>query len=419
MLALGFRDSVNWVRNPYGVLDEKLAEGRLSFQLRLLGMGRVFVTGDGPLVESAIRNPLLIGGRGTRALRPVVGDQAMIVQEGARHRAHRALVAPFFSATAVARYEPIVAEEADRRLTRIGAGGRFSALRLFHDINLAGIVRVAFGELPLARRERLIELIDRYGDSFKSPWTLFLRPLHLPLGRINTWGRFAQNRSALREAIGEEIRRAGRDTLAAAVGEALRDGTLAAQEGVDALLEILLFGHDTAAATLAWWAGHLHSHPAALERASAEIAVEGREDYGFVGATLRESMRLAPVVVHLTRFATERTELGGNPIRAGQHVFLSAYLAHRDPRRFEQPEAFRPERFLGPKESASGFDYFPFGLGSRLCAGMAFAMRQMEIVASRFLGRGPFVLASGQTLRPERRLVLIVPSDGLRMERLG
>jgi cytochrome P450 len=369
------------------------------------------------VVESAIRNPLLVGGRGTRALRPVVGERAMIVQDGADHRAHRALVAPFFSAAAIARYDPIVAEEADRRLTRIHAGEAFSALRVFHEINLAAIVRIAFGELPRARRDRLVGLIDRYGESFRSPWPLFVRPLHVALGRMNTWGRFTHNRSALRGALDAEMHAANRGTFAAALEDAVRSRTLAAEEGVDALLEILLFGHDTAAAALAWWAGHLHAHPAALERARAEIAAQAHEGgSAFLRATLHESMRLAPVVVHLTRSATDRTELGGNPIEAGEHVFLSAYLAHRDPRRFERPEAFRPERFLAPGQKASGFDYFPFGLGSRLCAGMAFAMRQMEIVATRFVARGPFRLAPGQTLAPERRLVLIVPANGLRME---
>ena len=414
------RDSVAWVKNPHRILDHYLNQGQLSFRFHLLGMGRVFVTGEAALIESAIRNPLLVGGRGTRALRPVVGDDAMIIQEGHRHRAHRSLVTPYFSNAAADRQEHIVIDEAERRLRHVRIGDRFPAMDLFHDINLAIILRVAFGELPASRREALSALINRYGSSFASPWTLFLKPLHIPLGKVTAWGRFTRNRSALRAAIASALQEPNPDTLAAAVSERISSGAISQEEGIDTMLETLLFGHDTAAAALAWWAAYLYSDNEALEQALSEVdAANVRGDAPFIRATLHESMRLSPVVVHLTRVATEQTELGDSQINAGEHVFLCSYMAQRNPQLFEHPQAYFPERFMEKKDAPWSFGYFPFGLGARLCAGISFAMRQMELIAATFLSHGRFCLAQSHPLTPERKLVIMAPRQGLIMSREG
>jgi cytochrome P450 family 110 len=87
-----------WLRDPYRYLDRALTRQGLTFRARLPVVGSCVFTGDPQLISDIQRNKDLIGGRGTRALRPVVGDESMIVLEGERHEAHRSVfVPPFFS----------------------------------------------------------------------------------------------------------------------------------------------------------------------------------------------------------------------------------------------------------------------------------------------------------------------------------
>jgi cytochrome P450 len=76
-------------------------------------------------------------------------------------------------------------------------------------------------------------------------------------------------------------------------------------------------------------------------------------------------MRLNPVVVHLSRKAVTRTEVGDRKLDVDQIAAPSAYLAQRNPKYFPNPESFIPDRFLG--SAPPKYSYFPFGLGHRTC----------------------------------------------------
>ena len=198
------------------------------------------------------------------------------------------------------------------------------------------------------------------------------------------WGRFRRLRAALRGALGELLAAPPPETIAAAAAGRVASGEFAADEAIDELVEILLFGHDTAAAALAWWAAYLFRDRARLGRAREEASAAG--DAAFVDATIEEAMRLAPPVVHLTRVAAEDTRLDGFELKRGSHVFPCMYLAGRHPAHFERADEYRPERFLeaAPPESA----HLPFGAGNRLCVGRPFAKVQMARVARGLLGGG-------------------------------
>jgi unspecific monooxygenase len=121
-------------------------------------------------------------------------------------------------------------------------------------------------------------------------------------------------------------------------------------------------------------------------------------------------MRLCPVVVHLTRHAVRSTSVGPHAIAKDERVLPCAYLAHHNPAVFDEPYAFRPQRFLGGRDYRNA--YFPFGFGSRICAGMPFALRQMVTMTGLFASHLSYQLAEPQRIRPARKMVLIVPSGG-------
>jgi len=93
----------------------------------------------------------------------------------------------------------------------------------------------------------------------------------------------------------------------------------------------------------------------------------------------KETMRLYPPAYAVGREAIEETELGGFHVPKGTQVFAFQWVTQRDPRFFDDPGAFKPERWAnGASEQLPKYAYFPFGGGPRQCIGNYFAM--MEIV---------------------------------------
>jgi cytochrome P450 len=182
-----------------------------------------------------------------------------------------------------------------------------------------------------------------------------------------------------------------------------------------------MFGHDTAAAALAWAFVHIFQDRELVERLRAEVAgispdqIASPDALPHLKACILESMRLCPVVVHLARTASADLHLGGFEIRRGEKVIPCTYLAQHNPRVFPDPYVFRPERFLNGHRYEHA--YFPFGFGSRTCVGKPFALRQMLLVLAAALSSLDLELAPDYRPRPMRHLVLIVPQGGGQLRR--
>jgi cytochrome P450 len=128
-------------------------------------------------------------------------------------------------------------------------------------------------------------------------------------------------------------------------------------------------------------------------------------------------MRLYPPAWIQGRQATEDVEVAGRKIRRGEVVFVSQWVTHRDPRWWPEPERFDPDRFL-PEQQANRprWAYFPFGGGSRVCVGEAFAWAEAVIVIATIARRWnlspapdepPLSLEPGITLRPAGRVAVV------------
>jgi cytochrome P450 len=93
----------------------------------------------------------------------------------------------------------------------------------------------------------------------------------------------------------------------------------------------------------------------------------------------KESMRLFPPAFGLGREPINDCEIGGYHVPAGTQVFMFQWATHRDARFFDDPLAFKPERWTTEfTEHLPKYAYFPFGGGPRGCIGASFAM--MEII---------------------------------------
>ncbi len=412
-----------WLTDPYRWLDERSARDGLTFRARLPTHGTPLITGDPELIHEIVRSPDLDSGKGISALREVFGSDSLITLDGEAHAARRGVVAPGFRPPRVDRHDELTLEVARDTLRSLPHGGTFSAYEVMRRISLRVIVRAVFGA-DGADARTAESLTAAFLDSFSSPLVLFVRALHVPVG---PWRRAMRNRDRLRRFVHERIRAfrslggtdGGRDH--GILGELLRGSPALADEDVTAeVIALLLFGHDTGAATLAWALAHLSERPPVLARIRAEaVEVEGRhgrlvpEEHRLLRSCLLESMRLCPVVVHLTRVARRATVVGGHRMAEGDRVLPSAYLAQRNADVFSEPRRFDAERFL--RRPPPRLSYFPFGFGSRTCVGEPFVRRQMILVASTVARTLDLAPAAGYRVRPVRHLVLVIPEGGGRL----
>ena len=167
------------------------------------------------------------------------------------------------------------------------------------------------------------------------------------------------------------------------------------QQAIDELKQYLWAGTETTALTLAWALYETSRNPQAAERIRTEgAAVYGdREptsaDYGslvYTRAVIQETMRLYPPIWGLIRIASKEDEIGGKPIRVGDRVVLFAYGTHRSPKYWEQPEDFKPERFMGDAaKKRRPYTYIPFGGGKRSCIGGAMSQVENTLALSMLL----------------------------------
>jgi cytochrome P450 len=128
-------------------------------------------------------------------------------------------------------------------------------------------------------------------------------------------------------------------------------------------------------------------------------------------ATVREVLRLQPVVPMVGRVLQRPMRVGGWDLPSGTPVLLSIYLVQRRPDIYPDPTRFDPDRFLRQKFAPS--EWFPFGGGIRRCIGVAFALFEMKIVLASVLARTVMRLPRFSRIRPVRRAITVAPSDGM------
>ncbi|WP_146159532.1 cytochrome P450 [Allonocardiopsis opalescens] len=168
-----------------------------------------------------------------------------------------------------------------------------------------------------------------------------------------------------------------------------------------------------------WLLFNLARHPEWTERIAAEAAAlpadPDRVGAGHVArlaladAFVRETLRLYPPNWLTSRVVVEPTELDGHRLRPGDRVMVSPYLLHRDARHYEEPAAFRPERWLAARGPGTAGAYLPFGAGPRLCPGAALASMELSLVLAWTARHHrlscpapwPFRLETEGALRPE------------------
>ncbi|HYO87445.1 MAG TPA: cytochrome P450 [Candidatus Limnocylindrales bacterium] len=183
----------------------------------------------------------------------------------------------------------------------------------------------------------------------------------------------------------------------------------------DQMMTMVVAGHDTTTALLAWAWVMLGQHPDVMARARAEVdavlggaapTMEGLRQLTYLDQVIKETLRLYPPAHLGSRIARQDLSFDGYAIPAGSRVIYSIFLTHRLPRLWDEPERFNPDRFANGWHPPK-FTYLPFGGGPRLCIGASFGEHMAAIVLARTLqqadltiDRGTAHLHMGATIEP-------------------
>ncbi|CAN0853976.1 Licodione synthase [Linum grandiflorum] len=155
------------------------------------------------------------------------------------------------------------------------------------------------------------------------------------------------------------------------------------------VLDFFTAGTDTSAASLEWALSELINQPKVLKKAREEIdRVVGptrlvEESDGpnlvYIHAVIKEAFRLHPAIPMITRKCVQECEIGGYRIPVNSMLFVNMWSIGRNPKYWDDPLEFRPERFLDSQVDMKGqhYELLPFGSGRRICAGMALALQEL------------------------------------------
>lgn len=132
-----------------------------------------------------------------------------------------------------------------------------------------------------------------------------------------------------------------------------------------------------------------------LKKTNGELTYEALNGMQYLDAVVEESLRMWSVAVAIDRLCVQDFELppalpGDKPfvVKKGTYVWFPIYGIHRDPKYFEKPDEFYPERFLAEnKKKLNTNAYIPFGLGPRMCIGNRFALLETKVVIFHLLAR--------------------------------
>jgi cytochrome P450 len=409
-----------WTR-PLACLERWRAQYGKRFTVKLPGTPYTVMLTDPDEVKQVFTAPpeVLHPGEGARVLRPVVGENSVILLDERLHMEQRKLMLPAFHGERMTKLTDLMTEVAEREVASWPRNTPIEMHPRTQALTLEIILRAVFGLSPGPRLEALRERLGAM-LSFGDRWISLIPPkpgsTAEKIGRrVGPFKEFVDLQEHADELIFEQIderRRAadgGDDVLAMLLDARHEDGSpMDQQELRDELMTLLVAGHETTASTLAWAFARLPHHPEVVGRIADEISADDGDAY--LTATIQEVLRRRPVLPNSApRLVKEPIEIGGWTYPAGVAVVPNAYLIHHDPEIYDAPYEFRPERFLD--SSPGTYTWIPFGGGRRRCLGASFAMLEMKIVLRAVLSACE-LRDTGEYELPRRRNITIRPERG-------
>lgn len=331
--------------------------------------------------------------------------RGVLVTDGEEHDHYRSLMETPFHPSQLSKYNEMMLQQTERVISTWQGGQTVDMLVEGRKIALLIIMQTLFNK-------------DAWNDLPKI-WKPILKTIaYISPGAWILWRkmpRFGYGKSlkALDDylySIIDERRKGERriqDFLQHLIDAGLSDDIIR-----DQMLTMLIAGHDTSTALFAWTFALLGQHPEIHEKVIREIDhAEGK--YQLLDNVIKESLRLYPPIHIGNRRVAEEIEFAEGKIPAGERMFYSVYLTHRDPTIWENADQFCPERFAHGRKTPP-MSYIPFGGGPRACIGAAFGQAEARIVLAHLLKKFRFEF-TGHPIHAHMGATL-EPRPGVRMK---
>ncbi|KAL3362124.1 hypothetical protein AABB24_014804 [Solanum stoloniferum] len=190
------------------------------------------------------------------------------------------------------------------------------------------------------------------------------------------------------------------------------------------LMDMVVGGTATTANTVEFAMAEIMNKPNVLRKLQQEVdTIVGKDNIveefhiqqlPYFYAVMKEVLRLHPILPLLVPHCPSETSIaGGYTVPKGSRVFLNVWAIHRDPSIWENPTEFHPERFLDNKCDYSGndFNYFPFGSGRRMCAGIAMAERMFMFLLASLIHSFNWKLSKGENLDLTEKFGIVLKKE--------
>ncbi len=345
--------------------------------------------------------------------------ESLFIAEGQSWHDRRRKVLPAFAQRKMPAYEAVFRQVAQDWVAHLsGKAGSDGAVCLDADDTFAQIaldiaLRTLFGGGFSEGMDQVSKHIKVLSEvAFRECASPFTLPDYLPLkGKLQKKVAMAFMRDLIRRLVDDRLKGPASDDLLQVLIETHGGDR---QEIYDDAMSLLIAGHETSGAALAWIFALLADHPSALSRCQDEIAESvDVQHMPFLQACVEEALRLFPPGYTLfLRQAKQDVDVAGVSVKKGDLLQIIPYMTGRDPRFFVEPETFRPERFL-TSQTWPFFANIPFSAGPRACTGHKFALKEVSIIAAELL-RAFHPRLSGTFPQPEPRFSLR-PQGGLPM----
>jgi cytochrome P450 len=304
-----------------------------------------------------------------RMLETLWGDRSLFILDGPPHRRLRKLMLPRLRGDALEHWREFIATKVEGEAHAWVNEPVVTVLPRMQDVSLELILKI------------LASVPDSEMPVWKSAWRdllktgtsgqIAMRSALRSLGAMRLWPRYHRELQRCERLIFDEVVRRRRqpelehddiiDLLMRAEGEPVSD-----KEIRDQVFAIMIGGYDPPAALASWVIERLVRNPHALAAATAEArGSEGQTTY--MDAVVQETLRLRPPFMFVARLIREPITMGEHHFPAGTMLMVVISAVHRQPELYDDPESFRPERFLQQRPTFYG--HIPFGGGEHRCLG--------------------------------------------------
>ena len=340
-----------------------------------------------------------------RILRPITGE-GLLLSEGDTWKLQRRTIAPALGPRVMPMLAGHIVASTEQAMRRLRAKGGQPVDLLVEMQNLAlDIAGRSMFSLEMDRHGPAMRaLLIEFGERFSRPYLLdMLLPPSIPTPR--DVGRMLFNRRWIKliEAIlasrldspPPETPRDLFDLLRAArdpeTGAAFSAGQLR-----DQVATMIVAGHETTAVTLFWAIIMLAQAPADQDWLAEEAtAVPIEPDGGHAAmaslartrSVVNETLRLFPAAFTVARETIEADRAGDVDLPPRSIILIAPWVLHRHRKHWQDPEDFRPARFMPDQPAPARFTFMPFGAGPRICVGAQFALTEAVLVLASIIGQ--------------------------------